>query len=99
MTLTPEKTGKMVEITKLCCFGSIICILVLSYLLLIPDVAEYIIAACLLLGIFALGVFPLALELTVEATFPADQVHDQPPDLGPVFRIRFILIRIRLQKL
>jgi len=71
--IAAEKTGKMVEITKLCCFGSIICILVLSYLLLIPDVAEYIIAACLLLGIFALGVFPLALELTVEATFPADQ--------------------------
>ena len=70
-----EKTGKIVEITKFCCFGSIICILILSYLLLIPDVGEYIIAACLLLGIFALGVFPLALELTVEATFPADQVH------------------------
>ena len=40
-----------------------------------PDAAEYIVGACLLLGFFALGVFPLALELTVEATFPADQVN------------------------
>ena len=64
----------MVEITKICCFGSIICLVVLSYLLLMPDVMEYIIAASILLGIFTLGVFPLALELTVEATYPADQV-------------------------
>ena len=73
--IAAEKTGKIVEITKLCCFGAIICILALSYLLLLPDVGGYIIAACLLLGIFALGVFPLALELTVEATWPADQAQ------------------------
>ena len=66
----------MVEITKICCFGSITCILVMSYLLLMPDMSEYIIAASIPLGIFALGVFPLALELTVEATFPSDQVLD-----------------------
>ena len=88
--IAAEKTGKMVEITKLCCFGSIICILVLSYLLLIPDVAEYIIAACLLLGIFALGVFPLALELTVEATFPADQVLSASPGHIKGYRYKII---------
>merc|ERR1712123_290539 len=33
----------------------------------------YILIACAFLGLFALGVFPLALELTVEATFPCDQ--------------------------
>ena len=61
------------EITKLCCFGAIVCVLVLSYLLLLPDVGIYILIAAGFLGLFALGVFPLALELTVEATFPADQ--------------------------
>jgi len=68
-----QKTGKIVEITKLCCFGAIVCVLVLSYLLLKPDVGIYILIAAAFLGLFALGVFPLALELTVEATFPADQ--------------------------
>ena len=38
-----------------------------------PDVGVYIVIACAFLGLFALGVFPLALELTVEATFPCDQ--------------------------
>jgi len=68
-----EKTGKIVEITKVCCFGAIVCILILSYLLLLPHVGVYILIACAFLGLFALGVFPLALELTVEATFPCDQ--------------------------
>ena len=68
-----QKTGKIVEITKLCCFGAIVCVLVLSYLLLMPGVGVYILIAAAFLGLFALGVFPLALELTVEATFPADQ--------------------------
>lgn len=68
-----EKTGKIVEITKLCCFGAIVTVLVMSYLLLLPDVAIYILVTGGFLGLFALGVFPLALEVTVEATFPADQ--------------------------
>ena len=69
-----QKTGKIVEITKLCCLGAIVCVLILSYLLLLPDVGIYILIAGAFLGLFALGVFPLALELTVEATFPCDQV-------------------------
>jgi len=68
-----QKTGKIVEITKLCCFGAIVCVLAMSYLLLLPDVGVYILIAGGFLGLFALGVFPLALEVTVEATFPADQ--------------------------
>ena len=68
-----EKTGRIVEITKLCCFGAIVTVLVMSYLLLLPDVAIYILITGGFLGMFALGVFPLALEVTVEATFPADQ--------------------------
>jgi len=68
-----QKTGKIVEITKLCCLGAIVCVLILSYLLLMPDVGIYILIASAFLGLFALGVFPLALELTVEATFPCDQ--------------------------
>ena len=69
-----QKTGKIVEITKLCCFGAIVCVLVLSYLLLMPDVGVYLLISAGFLGLLALGVLlPLALELTVEATFPADQ--------------------------
>merc|ERR1719158_889587 len=68
-----QRTGKIVEITKLCCLGAIVCVLILSYLLLLPDVGIYILIAAGFLGLFALGVFPLALELTVEATFPCDQ--------------------------
>merc|ERR1719325_506738 len=58
-----EKTRKIVEITKLCCLGNIICVIIMSYLLLSAG----------FLGFFAIGVFPLALEVAVEATFPADQ--------------------------
>lgn len=68
-----QKTGKLVEITKLCCLGAIICLLVLAYLLLMPGVPVYIVIASCGVGLFALGVFPMALELTVEATYPADQ--------------------------
>ena len=71
--IAAEKTGKIVEITKLCCFGAIVCVLSMSYLLLLPDVGVYILISGGFLGLFALGVFPLALEVTVEATFPADQ--------------------------
>jgi len=71
--LMAQKTGKIVEITKLCCFGAIVCVLVMSYLLLMPGVELYIFISAGFLGLFALGVFPLALEVTVEATFPADQ--------------------------
>ena len=68
-----EKTRKIVEITKLCCLGNIICVIVMSYLLLLPDVGVYILISAGFLGFFAIGVFPLALEVAVEATFPADQ--------------------------
>ena len=68
-----EKTRKIVEITKLCCLGNIICVIIMSYLLLLPDVSVYILISGGFLGFFAIGVFPLALEVAVEATFPADQ--------------------------
>lgn len=68
-----EKTRKIVEITKLCCLGMIVCVIIMSYLLLLPDVGVYILVSAGFLGLFAIGVFPLALEVAVEATFPADQ--------------------------
>jgi len=68
-----QKTQRIVEITKVCCLGACVCVLILSYLLLLPGVGVYILIASGFLGLFALGVFPLALELTVEATFPCDQ--------------------------
>ena len=68
-----EKTRKIVEITKMCCLGNIVCVIIMSYLLLLPDVGVYILISAGFLGFFAIGVFPLALEVAVEATFPADQ--------------------------
>ena len=55
------------------CLGNIICVIIMSYLLLLPDVGIYILISAGFLGFFAIGVFPLALEVAVEATFPADQ--------------------------
>ena len=63
-----EKTRKIVEITKLCCLGNIICVIIMSYLLLLPDVGAYIFVSAGFLGFFSIGVFPLALEVAVEAT-------------------------------
>merc|ERR1719394_1790236 len=37
-----EKTRKIVEITKLCCLGMIVCVIIMSYLLLLPDVGVII---------------------------------------------------------
>ena len=53
--LMAQKTGKIVEITKLCCFGAIVCVLVMSYLLLMPGVELYIFISAGFLGLFALG--------------------------------------------
>lgn len=45
----------------------------MSYFMRLPDVEVAIIFSCSLLGIAALGCYPIALELVVECTFPIDQ--------------------------
>lgn len=45
----------------------------LAHFMLIPHQGVAIAVFCALMGIFALGVYPIALELIVECTYPVDQ--------------------------
>ena len=65
---------------------SIVSMCMLAYFMRVPDMGVAIVVTCILLGTFALGCYPLALELVVEATYPVDQVrHDQCfPHIYPV---------------
>merc|ERR1711974_162809 len=67
------KTKNPVKITKVCGFVVITSLILLGYFMRIPDQSAAIIVSCILLGIFALGPYPLALELIVECTYPVDQ--------------------------
>ena len=72
--LLSYKTKKPVLICKLSGFVVITSLVMLGYFMRIPEQSGAIIASCVLLGIFALGSYPLALELIVECTYPLDQV-------------------------
>jgi len=45
----------------------------MAYFMRQPDSGAAIVASCACLGVFALGCYPLALELVVECTYPVDQ--------------------------
>ena len=47
----------------------------LAYFMRQSGAGAAIVASCVALGVFALGVYPLALELVVECTYPIDQVR------------------------
>ena len=68
------KTKKSTLICKLSGFVVITSLVMLGYFMRLPNNAAAIIASCVLLGLFALGSYPLALELIVECTYPCDQV-------------------------
>ncbi len=67
------KTGRLTLICKACGAGAIVALCLMAYFLRLPDVGAGIVASCVLLGVFALGCYPLALELVVECTYPVDQ--------------------------
>ncbi len=71
--LLAYKTGRMVLICKLACAGGIAALISLAYFLRQPEMGAGIIVSCVALGFFALGCYPLALELVVECTYPVDQ--------------------------
>ena len=50
-------------------------LVMMGYFMRIPDQGPAIIVSCILLGIFAIGSYPIALELLVECTYPVDQVR------------------------
>ena len=74
MGLIAYKTKKPVLMTKLSGFVVITSLVLIGVFMRMPDQEAAIIVSCSLLGIFALGSYPLALELVVECTYPVDQV-------------------------
>ena len=81
MGLIAYKTKKPVLMTKLCGFVVITSLVLIGVFMRMPDQEAAIIVSCSLLGIFALGSYPLALELIVECTYPVDQVCRVIPKL------------------
>ena len=74
MGLISYKTKKPVLLTKLCGIVVVTSLVLLGYFMREPNQSAAIITSSCLLGIFALGPYPLALELIVECTYPVDQV-------------------------
>ena len=68
-----DKTGKMEEVSKLC-FGiaGIFGILLVEFMRL-SDKGVWITIFASAFGVFGFGMYPIALELSVEATYPLDE--------------------------
>ena len=81
MGVISYKTKKPVLVTKLCVVGIILSLGLLNYFIRFQNESGWnkfaIIISCISLGVFALGSYPLALELVVECTYPVDQVQLQ----------------------
>ena len=74
MSLISYKTKKPILVCKLSGFVVLSSLVMIGYFMRLPDKKAEIIVSCVLLGIFALGPYPVALELLVECTYPLDQV-------------------------
>lgn len=70
MGLLAYKTGQPVLICKISSLFVIGSMVSLAYFMCVPDQGLAIVFSCAFMGIFALGVYPLALELIVECTYP-----------------------------
>ena len=68
-----EKYGYMEEISKLFLSIAAICGIIIAELMRISDVKVLIALFCSLFGVFGFGMYPLGLELSVEATYPVDE--------------------------
>ena len=68
-----EKFGRMEEISKLFYGIAGICGIAIAELVRKSDMKVYIALFCSLFGVFGFGMYPLGLELSVEATYPIDQ--------------------------
>ena len=67
------KTKRLILILRSAGVVSILAMVLMAYFFRQPNSSAAIIASCALLGTAALGVYPLALELVVECTYPVDQ--------------------------
>ena len=73
MGIIGYKTGRLTAVCKVCGIGGIFSMCLIAYFMRLPDVGVAIAVSCALLGVFALGCYPSALELIVESTYPIDQ--------------------------
>merc|ERR1712106_1228337 len=68
-----EKYGRMEEISKLFYGIAGISGILIAEFMRISDVKVYIALFCSMFGVFGFGMYPLGLELSVEATYPIDE--------------------------
>lgn len=67
------KSGKLILISKAACVPAVVVLGVSVWMFLQPFMEELMIVTCVLLGVFSLGIYPVMLELSVEATYPLDE--------------------------
>ena len=75
MGVISYKTKKPILVCKISGIVVLSSLVMIGYFMRFPDKKAEIILSCVLLGIFALGPYPVALELLVECTYPLDQVR------------------------
>lgn len=73
LSVLGAKTGHPILLCKGTGFFVIASMIGLAHFMLMPGQGGAIAIFCALVGIFALGVYPIALELIVECTYPVDQ--------------------------
>jgi len=73
ISLISYKTKKPDIICKISGGFTLIAVIIIACLFRMPDKSDGIIVACVLLGISAIGTYPVMLELLVECTYPYDQ--------------------------
>ena len=67
------KSGKLILISKSACVPAVVVLGLSVWMFLQPFMEELMIVTCILLGVFSLGIYPIMLELSVEATYPLDE--------------------------
>ena len=67
------KSGKLILISKAACVPAVVVLGGSVWMFLQPFMEELMIVTCVLLGVFSLGIYPVMLELSVEATYPLDE--------------------------
>lgn len=68
-----EKFGKMMEITKVFNIVAGVSGVLISVFMTMSNKHAFLATFCTLFGIFGFGMYPMALELSVEATYPIDE--------------------------
>ena len=67
------KSGKLILISKSACVPAVVVLGLSVWMFLQPFMEELMIVTCIFLGVFSLGIYPIMLELSVEATYPLDE--------------------------